>query len=356
MTSRERVRVVFEGGVPDRVPLHDGYWEDALVRWQAEGLPREAAVDKDDYLHEYFGNEIRLIRLNTSFLIEERIVDEDERYVTKITKNGTVVRYIKGQTSTPGLISFPVNSKADWMKHKGRLDSTEGRFPNDLARLYKDYRDNDRFVMVCVHDPYEASWSKLGPAFLLESMKTDPDLVRDVFGAITDLNIRVCEELLSRGYEVDGAWIWGDIAYSMGTFFSPQMYREILYPFHRRLMGYFAARGLPIVYHSDGDIRKVIPLLIEAGVRCIQPLEAKANMDVLELKRQYGERLVLMGGVDVEHMARGPDEAEEEIRHKVGQAKKGGGYIYHSDHSVPPTMSLKQYLRIRELVRMYGAY
>jgi uroporphyrinogen decarboxylase len=356
MTSKERVKLVFEGKIPDRVPIHDGYWDDALMRWQREGLSPEVAADKDDLLGEFFGTEIRLIRLDSSFLFEERVLDEDERYITKITKNGTVLKYIKGRTSTPGLVSFPVNSRTEWMELKDRLGSVEGRLPRDLDRLYGDFRKNHRFIMVCVHDPYEASWSKLGPTYLLEAMKTDPDLVKDVFGTVADLNIRVCEDLFGRGYEVDGAWIWGDIAYSRGTFFSPQMYKEILYPFHRRLMGYFVGRGLPIVYHSDGDIRRVIPLLVDAGVRCIQPLETKANMDLLKLKRQYGDRLAFMGGVDFERIALGEKEAEAEIRTKVGQGKLGGGYIYHSDHSVPPTMSLEAYQSVLGLVRRYGTY
>ena len=356
MTSRERVKIVFDGGIPDRVPIHDGYWEDALIRWQSEGLPKETAADTASGLGEYFGTEIRLIRINSSFLFEERVLEEDDRYITKITKNGTVLKYIRGRTSTPGLISFPVNRREEWEELKPRLDSVEGRLPEDLDRLYSDYRENQRFVKVCVHDPYEASWSKLGPTYLLEAMKTDPGLVRDVFETITDLNIRVCEELFGLGYEVDGAWIWGDIAYSRGTFFSPAMYKDLLYPSHRRLMGYFLSRNLPIVYHSDGDIRGVIPLLIDAGVRCLQPIESKANMDLLALKHEYGDKLVLMGGVDYEKVALGPAEAEKEIRTKVGEGKRGGGYIYHADHSVPPTMSLEGYEGVLRMVRTYGAY
>jgi uroporphyrinogen decarboxylase len=351
VTSRERVKIVFDGGMPDRVPIHDGYWEDALLRWQGEGLPPEVASDTDSGLGEYFGTEIRLIRIDSSFLFKERVLEEDERYITKITKNGTVLKYIKRRT-----VSFPVNSRDDWEELKPRLASVEGRLPQNLGRLYAEYRNHDRFVKVCVHDPYEASWSKLGPTFLLETMKTDPDLVRDVFETITDLNMKVCEELLGLGYEMDGAWIWGDIAYSRGTFFSPQMYKEMLYPSHRRLMAFFRSRGLPIVYHSDGDMRRVIPLLIEAGVRCLQPLESKANMDLMDLKLQYGDRLVLMGGVDYERIALGPEEAEREIRLKVGRGKEGGGYIYHADHSVPPTISLAAYERVLGWVRKYGAY
>jgi uroporphyrinogen decarboxylase len=356
MTSRERVSIVLKGGIPDRVPLHDGYWDEALERWKGEGLPESVASDKEDSVGEYFDTEIRLIRIDDSFLFEERVIDEDERYITKLTKNGSVMKYIKGRTSTPGLLSFAVGSRARWEELRERLVSVEGRLPGDLERLYRSYRENNRFVTVCVHDPYEGSWSKLGPTYLLEAMKTEPELVHDVFRTMADLNIAVCEHLFAQGYEVDGAWIWGDIAYSKGTLFSPQTYTEVLYPYHKRLIGFFAGRGLPVVYHSDGDLRRVIPHLIEAGIRCLQPLEAKANMDLFELKREYGDKLVFMGNVDFERVAMGARQAEEEIRNKVGLGKEGGGYIYHSDHSVPPTISLAHYRHALDMVRHYGRY
>jgi uroporphyrinogen decarboxylase len=344
-----------DGGTPDRVPIHDGYWDEALDRWQKEGLSREIASDRHA-LGEYFDTEIRTISVDSSFQFEERIIDEDERYITKVTKNGTVVKFIKGKTSTPGLISFPAGSREEWEKLKGRLRSVEGRLPDNLGEKYRAYVEKQRYVVLCVHDPYEASWSKLGPTYLLESMKTDPDFARDVFKTINDLNLAVCEHFFGLGYEIDAGWIWGDIAYCRGTFFSPQMYRDILYPLHRRLIGFFVDRGLPVVYHSDGDIRQVLPLLVEAGVRCIQPLEAKANMNLFDLKRDYGDKLVFMGNVDFDKIAMGPREAEEEIRTKVGMGKEGGGYVYHSDHSVPPTVSLEEYKRVLKMVKSYGTY
>ena len=355
MTSRERIATVFEGGIPDRVPIHDGYWEETLVRWLEEGLPKEATLTRNT-IGEYFGTEIRTISVDPSFLFEERVLEEDDRYVTKITTDGTVVKCIRGKTSTPGLISFPVSNRREWERHKERLRSTAGRLPENLDGLYRRFTEGQWFIVVCVHDPYEASWSKLGPTHLLEILKTDPDFAHDVFKTITDLNLAVCEELFGRGYEIDGGWIWGDIAYSRGMLFSPQMYEEIFYPYHKRLISFFTNRGLPVVYHSDGDFRKVLPLLVEAGVKCIQPLEGKAGMDLFELKRQYGDRLVFMGNVDFEKIAAGRDEAEQEIRLKVGQGKQGGGYIYHSDHSVPPKISLERYRWVLNLIKQYGRY
>ena len=80
-------------------------------------------------------------------------------------------------------------------------------------------------------------------------------------------------------------------------------------------------------------------------------------MDVVELKDLYGDDLSFMGGIDVRVMA-SPDPAdiEEEIRVKIGHAKQGGGYIYHSDHSVPDNVSYEQYCRVIELVHEYGSY
>jgi uroporphyrinogen decarboxylase len=89
----------------------------------------------------------------------------------------------------------------------------------------------------------------------------------------------------------------------------------------------------------------------------LQPLEVKAGMDLVKLKRMWGDRLSFMGGIDVRAMA-DPDPAviEREIAEKVSVAKAGGGYVYHSDHSVPDNVSFEQYQRVIELVRRYGSY
>lgn len=337
------------------MPIHDGYWDETLVRWQKEGMPPEACATREA-VWDYFDTDIRMISVDCSFQLQEKVLEEDDRYLVKQTKDGMIQKTIKGSTSTPGLLGFAVNSRSDWEALKPHLKSPVGRLPANLKELHDRFIRDNRYVVVAVHDPYEASWSKLGPLNLLMSMKTDPDFAHDVFKTITDLNIMVCEELLGSGYEIDGAWIWGDIAYSRGTFFSPQLYKAVLYPYHRRLIGFFRHRGLPVVYHSDGDVRSFIPLLLEAGIRCLQPLEAKASMDLFELKRRYGKRLVLMGNVDFERISRGQDEAEKEIQLKVGRGKIGGNYIYHSDHSVPPKIGFNTYLHILELVREYGAY
>jgi len=100
-----------------------------------------------------------------------------------------------------------------------------------------------------------------------------------------------------------------------------------------------------------------IPLYIEAGFDCIQPLEVKAGNNMLKLKKDYGDYLAFMGGIDVRAMSStDPDAIVKEISSKIPVVKKGGGYIYHSDHSVPDDVSFQQYCRVMELVAEYGKY
>jgi uroporphyrinogen decarboxylase len=107
--------------------------------------------------------------------------------------------------------------------------------------------------------------------------------------------------------------------------------------------------------HSCGNILPLLPDLIEAGLDGLNPLETKAGMDLVQIKRQYGERLVLQGGIDVRKMLDGA-QIEEEIRTKFAVAKPGGGYVYHSDHSVPDNVSFADYCRVIALVKHYGKY
>ena len=80
-------------------------------------------------------------------------------------------------------------------------------------------------------------------------------------------------------------------------------------------------------------------------------------MDLKELKKKYGTEISFMGGIDVRKMSMtDPGIIEDEIKAKLEIAKTGGGYIYHSDHSVPDNVSFKQYKRVIDLVKEYGKY
>ena len=114
---------------------------------------------------------------------------------------------------------------------------------------------------------------------------------------------------------------------------------------------------MKFIYHTDGDVRGFLDLFVEAGFDCIQPMEAKAGMDVRELAPQYGKRLSFFGNINMVVAATGDrDAVEHEVRTKLEAGMANKGYAYYSDHSVPPTVSWETYRFIIELLDRYGGY
>ena len=113
---------------------------------------------------------------------------------------------------------------------------------------------------------------------------------------------------------------------------------------------------MPVIYHGDGDVRSILEDYIEVGIDAYNPLEVKAGLDVVELRRQYGHRLAFCGNMDV--IAWG-NETQEELECMILtklNAGKGGGYIFQSDHSIPNSVSGQSYDYVVKLVRQLGRY
>ena len=132
-------------------------------------------------------------------------------------------------------------------------------------------------------------------------------------------------------------------------------YRELLKPVHKRAIEWAHARGVKAHLHSCGDVNPFVPELIEIGLDALNPLEVKAGMDPIALKKKFGDKLVFHGGINAVLWDK-PDQIEAEMRRVVPAVARNGGYIFSSDHSVPSTVSLEAFRRIINLAKTLGAY
>ncbi len=99
------------------------------------------------------------------------------------------------------------------------------------------------------------------------------------------------------------------------------------------------AAGLPVIYHGCGNVAALLPDFIEIGVDAYNPLEAKAGLDVVDLRRRYGHKLAFCGNGDIRVLESGdPEAVKREVLRKLNAAR-GGGYIFQSDHSVTSGVS-----------------
>ena len=353
MTSRERFHAAMAHKEADRIPIDDTPWQTTVERWHREGLP-EGVHPRD-----YFGYERRGAGANLSFQFEAETLEEGEDH--KIVKDawGATTRVFKGRESVPELLDYTFTSRAIWEEHKHRYtwNDTRVNWAPALAGNRGLMSDDSIFLLFSAGFGYDRIQRMCGAPRVLMAMIEEPAWVQEMMDMTADLIVAAFEDMWSRGFRFDGAFIWNDQAYRNGTFFSPAAYRQFEFPCQKRMIDCFHAKGLPVIMHTDGAVHEFIPFFIEAGLDGLQPLEVKAGMDLVDLKQRYGETLAFMGGIDARAMAH-PDPAviEEEIRTKIPVAKKGGGYIFHSDHSVPDDVSFEQYCRVMELVREHGRF
>lgn len=94
--------------------------------------------------------------------------------------------------------------------------------------------------------------------------------------------------------------------------------------------------------HSDGAITELVDDLLDCGVQVLNPLEARAGMDAVALRKRYGRNLSFFGNIDAAKMAGPRSVIAEELHRKIPLAREVG-FIMHSDHSCPPAVSLEKY-------------
>jgi uroporphyrinogen decarboxylase len=375
MTSRERVLKALSFQEPDRIPIHDSPWAATIERWWGEGLPKDVAPE------EFFGYEIVSFGSDTTPMFPIRVLHENDEYIVETTEFGGVRRNHKDFSTTPEIIDYPCKSRADWERIKPRLTpgphrvDWEGKGLNiyeaeepprpasDRVPWYRGLegcrraRADGKFVCYSAAIGYDKIQSYVATERLLMAIIEEPEWVIDMYETDAELALAQYEVMVQGGFEFDGAFLYCDLGYRNGLLFSPKHFEQQLHPVFKRVFGYFNERNLPVILHSCGNVKQLIPYFIEEGLRCLQPLEVKAGMDVVALKQEFGRELCFMGGIDVRAMADpNPTAIEEEIKRKIPVAMKGGGYIYHSDHSVPINVSFQQYQRTLELVRRYGKY
>jgi uroporphyrinogen decarboxylase len=192
---------------------------------------------------------------------------------------------------------------------------------------------------------------------MLAGMALDPEWILDMCAVYTDLQLQLQEITFAKEGLPDGIWYYEDMGFKNRPFMSPAMYEALILPAHRRSFGFAKERNLPVTVHSCGFVEPLIPGLLQAGMDCLQVIEIKAGMDLLRIYHEYGDRLSLMGGIDVRTLYSN-DRAviDKELESKIPIVKKHYGYCLHSDHSIPKTVEYDNLLYFYEKAFSLGAH
>lgn len=254
----------------------------------------------------------------------------------------------------PNPVGFPIKNESD-------LDQFSVPDPDDEYRYRSiqkaiDELGSETAVVARVKDVVSHPRDLMGFEEYLVAFYTQPELIARLMEMCVEHSSRVGRNLRELGVEV--VVVGDDIANNHGLLFSPDMYREQVYPHFTALMESLVQIGLLVIKHSDGDLRSVVEDLVATGISCLDPIDPLGNMDMSYMKANFGERIALKGNVDCVHtlVDGSPDEVVRDTLRCILAASPGGGHIISSSNSIHRGISVANYRLFLDTVREFGAY
>jgi len=337
--TRVRQSLLLEGK-PDRVPP----WElevDIEVKEAFLGRPIRTELDEVSFWvqagYDYVPIAAGLLKVGGVLSGEATRVKEHgysvygdtQREVTWAAEGEGVIR------SWTELEAFPWPDKADLsLDHVERVVAA---VPEGMG------------VIVVIGKIFTPTWMLMGFEGFAEACAFEPDLVAEVFSRVGELQFDCCIRAMNKP-GVSGLWMSDDIAYGQGMMVNPAILREHVFPWYRKLGELMREANMPYIYHSDGNLWPVIDDIIGCHFNALHPIEPKA-MDSRELKAKVGDRLCLLGNIELDRLSRGtPDEIRGMTRRNIENLGADGGYCAGSSNSVTYYVPLENYLAMLETI------
>lgn len=263
---------------------------------------------------------------------------------TTFNADGTVFR--KWATEGKGSVT-------DWQSFE------QYRFPHREDFDYSNFEKVRRLlpegfgVVGQYGDIFTMVWELMGFEQFSLALYDNPDLVAKLFDIIGDLVLSMFE-YFAQNDVVDVMWYSDDIAYVSGPMLSPQVFRQYFFPWLKKIGDLARKYNKPLIYHTDGKLDVLMEDIIACGVDALHPIEPKA-MALADVKARWGDRLCLIGHVDVDLLARGtPEDIRQKVKENIEAAAYNGGYCLGSGNSIPEYIPFENYMAMLAAAREFG--
>jgi len=267
---------------------------------------------------------------------------------------GRTMKLLKKNATVPLPMNFPVQTMDDWLRVKKFFTFTPDRVKWDEVEAARRARAEGALVVALMPGAFDIPRELMGEEVACLAYYDQPELMADILATISDTTLRVFQ-LVSEKLTIDQLSVHEDFAGKSGPLVGPTQVTEYFQPYYRRIWDLVSSRGGRIFQQdTDGNIKPVIPALLECGLNCIYPMEPAAGMDIVALRKTYGKRLAMLGGIDKFVLRRGQDAIRAELEYKLQPSMRTGGCVFSLDHRIPngtPFDAYRYYVKLgREIL------
>ena len=199
-------------------------------------------------------------------------------------------------------------------------------------------------------DIFTMTWEMMGFESFSIALFENEELINSLNERLGNLVLSMFE-YFAQSNVVDAIWYSDDIAYTNSLMVSPQILDKYFFPWLKKIGDLAKKYNKPLIYHTDGILYDVMDTISDCGVDAIHPIEPKA-MNIADVKKRYGNKLCLIGNIDVDLLSRGStDEIKKNVYKNVEEAGYDGGYCVGSGNSIPEYVKLENYRAMIEAVK-----
>ena len=282
---------------------------------------------------------------NTGMLDPERsvILEDNDRFTIRTNEFGKREKLCKGFATISLPLEYPVKNMDDWLKLKPKFTYREDRISLDGINHAVKRQKEGAVVIAGIPGGYDLPRTLMGDEEACVCYYEQPELMADILDTAADMAVRVFDRI-SDVVTVDVLCVHEDMAGKSGPLAGPELIIKFIKPYYRKIWDMLSAKGTRIFSQdSDGNMNPVVDAFLECGINRMFPMEPAAGMDIVELRKKYGERLAFKGGIDKHVLRESKAAIRAELEYKMQPAMKTGGIAFGLDHRIPNGTPLENY-------------
>jgi len=317
--------------------------------WRAQGASEEH-INLTKFAFDY----VPLFTLGNLRAIngpKTQVIEDSENYYIAIDCLGRKVVLDKKTATIPLPQNYPVETMDDWQKIKYMFEYCDERVLDKDIEKAISLQKQGVLIKADVYGGFDIIRELMGEENGCIAYYEDPELVMDILNTLSKMNKKVLEKISSR-ITLDQLSIHEDMAGNAGPMVGPNIVREFYYPYYKNVWEVVSNSGTKLFCQdSDGDINLLLDDFIKCGVNIFNPCEPAGNMDVVQLRKKYGNKIAFKGGIDKYVLRKSKQEIKAEIDYKVQDCMLNGGMVFSLDHRIPNGTPFENYVYYVSYVR-----
>jgi uroporphyrinogen decarboxylase len=335
LNSKERVLAALECKKPDRVPICEMFIDESVRKKICKNGSYE------DFINMLDLDVVLVSSNNRKQKIGDRKYKDDWDVIYKDTGQNEMIE-----------IEFPIISKKDLLKYNPPNPLEDQRLL-ELRELVKIFKEK-RAIVFRISDSFSIPRKLMGMENLLISYLTNPSLVHELIKMSVEYNLILLENAIKLGADILVSA--DDYADKATTMMSPKHFKDYVLPGLTKIVSRTHELGAKYIKHTDGNITGILDMLVESGIDGLHPIDPSAGMNIFEVKKQYMERICLIGNVDcVNTLCKSStQEVEREVKDLIYGLKEYGGFMVASSNSIHKGVKIENFFAMIEAVKKYG--